>query len=83
MNLASAYLSKGNIELAEKEYKWVITKEPDNKKALYNLGIIYSDMKRKDEAVLMFERYLKLEPKGKSADKAREYLIKLKAKGKK
>ena len=30
----------------------------------------------------MFERYIKLEPKGKSADKAREYLMKLKAKEK-
>ncbi len=80
MNLASAYLARGNIELAEKEYKWVITKEPENKKALYNLGLIYSDMKRKDEAILMFERFLKLESKGKSADKARGYLMKLKAK---
>ena len=83
INLASAYLAKGEITLAEKEYKWVIINEPDNKKALYNLGLIYSDMKRKDEAVLMFERYLKLEPEGKSADKAREYLKKLKAKEKK
>jgi tetratricopeptide (TPR) repeat protein len=82
VNLASAYLQKGEISLAEKEYTWVLTKRPENKKALYNLGVIYLNSGRRGEAISMFERYLKLESTGKSAEKAREFLNRLKARKK-
>jgi tetratricopeptide (TPR) repeat protein len=61
-NLAAALHDAGQLGEAEATYKKVIAAKPDFTKAIINLGNIYRDQNRNEEAISLFENALVLEP---------------------
>jgi tetratricopeptide (TPR) repeat protein len=72
-NIAAIYFERKQYDEAEKYMKLAIKLNPSA--ALYsNLGIIYKDASKKDQAKQMFEKALEIDP---AYDTARKYLEKL------
>lgn len=61
-NLAAALYDAGHLDEAEALYKDVVAREKNFARALVNLGNIYRDKNRPDEAISLFERALSVEP---------------------
>jgi tetratricopeptide (TPR) repeat protein len=62
-NLASAYERLGEFDVAEREFEWIIEKDPDNALALNYLGYMYADKGMKlHKAKELIERALTIEP---------------------
>lgn len=66
--------SMGLPERALEEFQTVILEHPEHGIANFNTGIVYLDMGKTDSARVYWEKYLKLDPNGIAADKARELL---------
>ncbi|MBI5573694.1 MAG: tetratricopeptide repeat protein [Elusimicrobia bacterium] len=49
-------------EKAISAYEKILSTEPANKKALYNLGVLYSETGKYEKAILYFEKFLQTEP---------------------
>lgn len=47
---------------AVSSYEKILLTDPANKKALYNLGVLYAEIKEYEKAILYFEKYLQIEP---------------------
>lgn len=60
LNLAHAYLSVGKIPEAIEQYQWVEKRQPGNLPVLYNLGIVFADLNRPEEARRYLTEYLRL-----------------------
>ncbi len=61
--LATLYLKKGELELAEKECNHVLTQlEPDNLEAKVLLSTIYFNIKKYDEVIVMLKQILEKKP---------------------
>lgn len=43
-------------------YEKILSTDPVNKNALYNLGVLYAEIKEYEKAILYFEKYLQIEP---------------------
>jgi tetratricopeptide (TPR) repeat protein len=62
-SLASTDERLGNFDEAEKEFKWVVQKDPQNALALNYLGYMYAEKGQKlKEAKVLIERALAIEP---------------------
>ena len=61
-NLASMYLSAGDMKQAEIFFSKVISIKPDYVPALYNMGMIYQKTGRRVEARELIEKTVKLRP---------------------
>jgi len=62
-NLGSTYERLGQIQEAEREFRWIIEKEPQNALALNYLGYMYADKGVKlEEAKKLIERALAIDP---------------------
>jgi len=66
---------------ALEEFYRVTKEQPDHPIANFNLGIVYYGMNQMDSAKFYWDHYLKLEPNGKAADQARNYLQQMKDEG--
>jgi tetratricopeptide (TPR) repeat protein len=62
LNLAHADLYVGRVPEAIEQYQWVEKRQPGNLVVLYNLGIIFADLHRPDEARRYLTEYLRLAP---------------------
>ena len=60
---AARALQAGNLETAERGFRQVLQREPDNIGALGNLGVLYSRAGRPAQAVEVYLRALKLAPR--------------------
>lgn len=75
-NMGVLFTQNKNYPLAVKEFLRALDFDPNNVKAHYNLGYIYSEqLDRHDEAMAHFEKYLELNPTGKEAESIRGYLM--------
>jgi tetratricopeptide (TPR) repeat protein len=54
---------KGELDLAEREFRRALDQDPECADALFNLGMIYRDREQMEEAADYFHRTLKLAPK--------------------
>lgn len=61
-HLAAAELALSQNKMAEaiKQYNLVLTKDPDNQKALYNLGTLYVYQRQFDQAISAWDRYVRV-----------------------
>lgn len=75
-NMGVLFTQNKNYPLAVKEFLRALDFDPNNVKAHYNLGYIYSEqMDKHDEAMSHFEKYLELNPDGKESESIRSYLM--------
>lgn len=61
-NLGTVYWQQGNLAAAEREWKLVVQRIPENLVTLNNLGLVYVRQKRYAEAIELFERAIRLRP---------------------
>ena len=75
-NLGVFYTKDGNYQKAIEEFNEVISLDPSDADAHYNLGVIYAEhVPDEIKAKEHFQRYLEMAPNDKDADKARKYLL--------
>ena len=72
--LGNSLFHIGKIEDAEKSFQGVLDSDPAHLKSIYSLAIIYEKRDKKEKALKMWQRYLKLDPSSDWADKARSHL---------
>ncbi|HCG99253.1 MAG: hypothetical protein A2074_00310 [Candidatus Aquicultor primus] len=68
---ATNYFYSGQVDTATAEGIKGVELDPKHANARFNLGIFYSAQGKNKEAVESFKAYLKLEPKGEGADRAK------------
>jgi tetratricopeptide (TPR) repeat protein len=61
-NLGNAYHRRGELDLAEREYRAALEADPSSHTAFYNLGNLALDRGRLDEAERLYRRTLALQP---------------------
>jgi tetratricopeptide (TPR) repeat protein len=59
---AKSYYKEGQLEKAEKIYKKILNKYPDNTEAVYHIGLIYCQLRRYDAAIKYLEKSLRFNP---------------------
>ena len=62
LNLAHAYISVGKIPEAIEQYHWVEGRQPASLPVLFNLGMVFADLDRPEEARRYLTEYLRLAP---------------------
>ncbi len=62
---------------ALEEFRTVLAQEPTHAIANFNMGIVFSGQHMADSAIFYFNKYLELEPDGRAAPTARQYLQEL------
>ncbi len=60
---ANRAFKEGNLDKAEKLYKQILSLDPSNGRQYYNLGLIYYQQKKNDEALKNYLEYLNYYPK--------------------
>jgi chromosome segregation ATPase len=74
-NMGVMFAKRRDFVRAAKEFQQVIEVRPDDAAAHYNLGIIYAEhVPDREKALSFFRRYLSMNPKGKEANWAKEYI---------
>ncbi|MFQ5454578.1 MAG: tetratricopeptide repeat protein [Nitrospirota bacterium] len=77
-NMGVIYYKQGRSELAIKEYKEALKRKPNYPEALYNLAYTLDSADKLDEAIIYYEKFLKLADKDERykefAEKARKRL---------
>lgn len=68
-DIAYGFEAKNELKTAEEAYLKLLSLAPDYTEALKRLGAVYVKMNRTDEAVRIFDRYLKLKPDDKAVEK--------------
>ncbi|MDP2210825.1 MAG: tetratricopeptide repeat protein [Candidatus Aquicultor sp.] len=68
---ATNYFYSGQVDTATAEGIKGVELDPKHANARFNLGIFYSAQGKNKEAIESFKAYLKLEPKGEGADRAK------------
>lgn len=66
-NLGILYVFKKDFEKAGQTFSEVLKQNADDVQALANMGRLYSNLERPEEAKKYFERVLKLDPRNKAA----------------
>jgi len=64
----------GLPQRALEEFKKVLAQDPKHTICIFNIGIVYNDLKQPDSARTYWKKYLELDPNGKAADQARHFL---------
>lgn len=68
-DIAYGYEAKNELRTAEEAYLQLLKYAPEHAEALKRLGAVYVKMNRAEEAVKIFERYLKIKPGDKAVEK--------------
>lgn len=68
---ATNYFYSGQVDTATAEGIKGVELNPKHANARFNLGIFYSAQGKNKEAIEAFKTYIKLEPKGEGADRAK------------
>jgi tetratricopeptide (TPR) repeat protein len=76
--LGQVYFAKGDIAKAGPEVGQTLQLKPDYAEAYLLAGNLFLKAKNADNALQMFEQYLRLEPKGKYSAQTRELVEKIK-----
>ncbi len=74
IDMGICYFESGDPEIAIDEIKKALEFSPNHPQGLYNLGIINYSTGRTVEAAEWWNKYLAVEPQGRLADKAKEYI---------
>ncbi len=56
------YLGRGEFDKAENNLKLAVEQEPDNKQLFFSLGVVYDNLKRKEDAIKAYERAIEIDP---------------------
>ncbi|PVD20167.1 hypothetical protein C0Q70_20661 [Pomacea canaliculata] len=75
-NMAASQLKIGAIEAAMRSLHEVLGVQPDNIKALYRLGKVYSSKGQTEQAVAILKKALKLDPESKLLHRELSWLTK-------
>jgi len=78
LSLGQVYFAKGDIAKAGPEVGQALQLKPDYAEAYLLAGNLFLRSKNADNALQMFEQYLRLDPKGKYATQTREIVEKIK-----
>ena len=75
-NLGVFYVNKRDYPMAIKEFQRALEINPNNAKAHYNLGYLYSEqLEQHDQAMAHFKRYLEIDPHSKESEVVRSYML--------
>ena len=76
--LALVYQKTARYKEAEKEYMKVLSFDPNNSAAHYNLGILYDDhLRNNKKAVHHYQQYVKFSPDAKDVSLVKEWILKI------
>jgi tetratricopeptide (TPR) repeat protein len=74
-NMGVMFATRKDFVRAEKEFLQVVQLRPDDAEAHYNLGIIYAEhLPNRARAIKYFQRYLTVDPAGRDANYAKQYI---------
>lgn len=74
-NMGVMFSQQKSYRRAEAEFLKVIELSPDDAESHYNLGVIYAEhLPDREKAIAFFRKYLVLNPRGQSANWAKEYV---------
>jgi len=74
-NMAVFFTESKQFKQAEKEYLRALDFDPNNPKAHYNLGYLYSeDLNKHDKAMFHLEKFLQIDPTAKESEAIRSYI---------
>lgn len=76
-DFASCLYGMGLVSRALDEFRIVKEKYPLHGVSLFNMGVVFFSQNNADSAKFYFAKYLELEPSGKAAEQARNYLNEL------
>ncbi len=77
LNVAKFYMGDENFQGAYLRAKEAVKIQPDYSAAHFTLGQVAEKMKKKDEAIVEYKTYLKLDPDGEQAKQAKRALAEL------
>ncbi|OGS44396.1 MAG: hypothetical protein A2539_02060 [Elusimicrobia bacterium RIFOXYD2_FULL_34_15] len=73
-NRGYKHYTAGNIDEAISDYKKASEFIPNNADIYYNIGVIYAQINKKNEAKTYLKKYLDMNPGGKNATTAKQWL---------
>ncbi len=74
-NLGVMFVNQKDFARAAQEFQQVVELEPDDADAYYNLGLIYAEhLPDRERAIKFFQRYLSVDPAGRDATYAKQYI---------
>jgi len=76
LSIISPFAKPTETQKAIDGYNYLLSINPNFASGHKNLGLLYTELNNKEKARQHFEIYLKLNPKGESAEKIREFLDK-------
>ncbi len=76
-DFASCLYGMGLADRALEEFRAIKDDSPLHGVTLFNLGIVFMGQNKADSAKFYFAKYLELEPNGKAAEQARDYMKEL------
>jgi len=79
LEVGDTYFKGRNYKAAESRFREALEYKPDHPEATYKLAVSVDKLGETDEALTLYETYLKLSPSGPYADKARKALRKKRA----
>ncbi len=79
-DLGVLYFYLGNNDLAKKEWLEVLSKEPTNASALFNMGLFSQSTNDTTSAISYFEKFIELYPDDPNVSQARKFLNDLRKK---
>jgi Flp pilus assembly protein TadD len=77
LTLGYVEYDSGRFAAAASEFRQFLRERPDHAAAQYGLGLACYRMKDRDGAIRAWSQYLRIQPNGKWAEKAREYMQEL------
>jgi len=73
-DFASCLHAMGLPERALEEFRRIIATDTDHPIVLFNMGIVFQTLGESDSARFYWEKYLQVDPQGRPAEAARQYL---------
>jgi tetratricopeptide (TPR) repeat protein len=73
-DFGSCLHAMGLPQRALEEFRWIISTDSNHPIVLFNLGIVFQTLGETDSARYYWEKYLEIDPQGRPAEAARQYL---------
>ncbi len=77
IEMAKFYIVSGQYSRAKELLQDIISKDPDNTDAMFNLGILYELTNDLDRAIDMFRNLLELDPENREAERHLSKLLEM------